>query len=136
MTVDSSPSSSTYGDACDQLSQTEEEEVEEDAGLDSLMFEADTPDEVYQKAMKEPLSELNQQIRRISSELPLVTAAFLSPSLPPPSLPSPPSPPPPFLLPSVQSLRAVWSPVKLYNSSLLGLNNAMEPCIHSSTLGP
>lgn len=69
ITVDSSPSSSTYGDACDQLSQTEEDEdMEEDGGLDSLMFEPDTADEVYQKAMQQPLSEqLHAQCNELCS---------------------------------------------------------------------
>lgn len=66
ITVDSSPSSSTYGDACDQLSQTEEDEEMEEDGLDSLMFETDTADEVYQKAMRQPLSE-KYHIQSISS---------------------------------------------------------------------
>lgn len=63
----SSPSSSVYGDAYEQITNTEDDEEEEgmeeddivdDGGLDSLAFDGEfTSDDPYQRAMKEPLSE-------------------------------------------------------------------------------
>ena len=58
ITVESSPSSSTYGDACEQLTNSEEEgEGEGVSGMDSLAFDEDIPSDESQRAMREPLSE-------------------------------------------------------------------------------